>query len=184
MARSPRTEATPVRGDRPEMPAGYGVASPDAVGLPWSWAEERLDAARNYWIVTSSEAHGPAATPVWGAWVGGSVWFGSEPGSRRVRNLAGDPRAVVHLESGDEVVIVHGRGASAVPPSGERAAIDAAFARKYVDPVSGRPFDLAAAVPADQPLFRVRAERVLCWLEDDFVDSRTRFHFDPVAELR
>jgi hypothetical protein len=75
--------------------------------LEWTWATERLAAARNYWIVTSSADGGLHAAP-------------SRPLDRRRgglqhlagiaqgRNLAHDPRVVVHLESGDEVVIVEG----------------------------------------------------------------------------
>ena len=76
--------------------------------LPWSWAEKRLQAARNYWIVTTGADGEPSAAPVWGVWADGAVYFGTNPRSRKGRNLARDPRAVVHLESGDEVVILHG----------------------------------------------------------------------------
>jgi pyridoxine/pyridoxamine 5'-phosphate oxidase len=76
--------------------------------LEWTWATERLAAARNYWIVTSSVDGGPHAAPVWGLWIDDAVVFSTSPESRKGRDLAHDPRVVVHLESGNEVVIVEG----------------------------------------------------------------------------
>ena len=46
--------------------------------------------------------------PVWGAWVDGMFFFHSHPGTRKARNLAVNPAIVVHLECGDDVVIVEG----------------------------------------------------------------------------
>src|SRR5205814_2209208 len=80
---------------------GYGV--PDDAGgmLPWSWAEGRLASAHNYWVATAGP--GPHASPVWGLWQGGGFLFSCGQRSRKARDLAQDPRVVVHLESGDEV---------------------------------------------------------------------------------
>jgi len=38
----------------------------------------------------------------------GAVHFSTSPLSRKGLNLARDPRVVIHLDSGDEVVILHG----------------------------------------------------------------------------
>jgi len=42
----------PPRTDRPEMPGGYL----EEKRLPWAWAEQRLVAARNYWVATVTAA--------------------------------------------------------------------------------------------------------------------------------
>jgi len=92
------------------MPGSYGAA-PDSSGaqlLPWSWAEERLERARNYWLCTTRADGRPHAAPVWALWLDGVLWFSTDPASQKGRNLSRDPRAAVHLESGDDVVILEG----------------------------------------------------------------------------
>jgi nitroimidazol reductase NimA-like FMN-containing flavoprotein (pyridoxamine 5'-phosphate oxidase superfamily) len=76
--------------------------------LPWGWAEERLASSRNYWIATARAGGSPHAMPVWGVWIDDAVVFGTSARSRKGRNLTRDPRVVVHLESGDEVVVLEG----------------------------------------------------------------------------
>lgn len=91
------TRAEPVA-RRPRFPTGYGIATDDEGLLPWSWAEERLEKARNYWIATAGASGAPHAMPVWALWVDGAVVFSTSPESRKGRNLARDPRVAVHLE--------------------------------------------------------------------------------------
>jgi hypothetical protein len=93
---------------RPIMPDGYGVPENDDTVLPWSYVEEHMTSAKNYWIATASPAGKPSATPVWGAWVAGKLYFDGSPETRRGKNIAANPKVVVHLESGDEVVILEG----------------------------------------------------------------------------
>ena len=57
--------------DRPDMPEGYLGAAP----LPWSWAEEQLTDARNYWITTIGPTGRPHVRPVWGVWLDDTVQF-------------------------------------------------------------------------------------------------------------
>src|SRR5947208_2444549 len=78
---------------RPIMP-GYGIAGPaEGSGLlHWSWAVERLTAARNYWVASVWPDGRPHIMAVWGMWDDGTLWFTSSAGSRKVRNLTADPR--------------------------------------------------------------------------------------------
>ena len=96
--------------DRPRFHESYGIwAADEGAGLlAWEWATERLERAHNYWVATASEAGRPHAAPVWGLWQDGVFFFSTARGSRKGQNLAVNPFAVVHLESGDEVVIVEG----------------------------------------------------------------------------
>ena len=142
---------------RPRFP-GYGVPDDPAGLLDWSWADERLAGAHNYWVATA----GPHASPVWGLWQDGGLLFSCGRQSRKARALAEDPRIVVHLESGDDVVIVEG---VAEPVSATGADIDA-YAAKYdfrADPGEG--------------WYRVVPRRVLAWREADYPRSATRFDF-------
>ena len=137
---------------------GYGVPTgPDGM-LPWSWVEERLRAAHNYWAATA----GPHASPIWALWREDTFVFSCAATSRKARDLARDPRLVVHLESGAEVVIVEGE-ADQIAPTQE---ILAEYAEKY-GPVEAEIGNW----------YRVRPRRVLAWREDDYPRSATRFDF-------
>src|SRR3954468_22320223 len=103
------TEAHTPISSRPLMPDGYGVPEHDEGLLEWSWAVERLTAARNYWFCTTRPDGRPHAMPAWAAWVNGTLYFDGSPETRRGRNLAQNASIGVHLESGDEVVILEGR---------------------------------------------------------------------------
>ena len=100
---------------RPYAP-GYGIPSDPAGMLSWDRVEGHLTEARNYWVATVRPDGRPHVTPVWGLWVGEAFYFGAEPGSRKARNLVENPNVVVHLESGDDVVIVEGGWRSSSVP--------------------------------------------------------------------
>ncbi len=98
--------AEPAERGRPHAP-GYGIRT-DANGLlPWSFVEERMAAAHEYWVATVHPDGRPHLTPVWGLWVDGVFYFGSGPGTRKARNLAENPNVAVHPE-GEDVVILEG----------------------------------------------------------------------------
>lgn len=157
--------------DRPDLPAGYGIR-PAGEGrlVAWAEVEGRLAAARNFWLVTASLRGRPHVAPVWGLWRQGAFYFGTDPASRKGRNLAANPSVVVHLESGDEVVIVEGRArrldAEALEPG-----LDEAYHLKYGVPLAGN------------PVYRVEPTRAFAWTEADFPESATRWRFEqPGAE--
>lgn len=142
---------------RPSFP-GYGVPDGPEGMLPWTWAEERLAGSRNYWVATV----GPHASPVWGLWQDGGLLFSCGRQSRKARALAEDPRIVVHLESGDDVVIVEG----AVEPAVATDADVEAYECKYdyrPDPGEG--------------WYRVVPKRALAWREVEYPRSATRYDF-------
>ncbi len=102
-----RASLEPTRG-RPKLPDGYGVPDNDEGLLDWSWAVERLTTAKNYWFHTTRPDGRPHAMPAWAAWTDGALYFDGSPETRRAKNLAENPAIVIHLESGDEVVVVEG----------------------------------------------------------------------------
>ena len=130
--------------------------------LDWGWADQRLGAARNYWVVTAGADGAPSAAPVWGVWAEGAVYFGTNPRSRKGRNLARDPRLLIHLESGEEVVILHGEI--------ERCDLEESVADLYEAKYGYR--------PPGRELLRLRPRRALSWVETDYTKSATRFDFD------
>jgi hypothetical protein len=142
---------------RPSL-GGYGVPSDPEGMLPWSWVLERLVPAHNYWIATS----GPHASPIWALWGDDTLVFSCGAPSRKARELAADPRCVVHLESGAEVVIVEG--------DAERIDVTT----ELVDAYSAKYGHTEASAGV---WFRVRPRRILAWREDDYPRSATRFDF-------
>jgi nitroimidazol reductase NimA-like FMN-containing flavoprotein (pyridoxamine 5'-phosphate oxidase superfamily) len=153
--------------DRPQMPAGYGLASDDGGRLTREWAEERLTAARNYWLCTTRSDGRPHAMPVWGLWLDGAVFFSTDPDSTKGRNLAARPDVIVHLESGDEVVVVDGRAEYLAGPDLPAEFVDA-YDEKYGHRLNGSDPGFG--------FYRVHPARILAWRESDFPTSATRFN--------
>ena len=91
----------------------------------------RLRAAMTYWIATTRPDGRPHSMPVWGVWVDGALWFGT--GGQKIRNLAHQPWAVAHLESGEDVAIIEGP-VERLPFDDAPPAVAAAYGAKYVDP--------------------------------------------------
>ena len=117
---------------RPLMPAGYGVPETEAGVLDWSWAVERLEPALNYWFATTRPDGRPHTMPAWAVWLDGTLYFEGSPLTRRARNLAANPHVVVHLESGDDVVILEGEAGEVGKPDRALAErLSAAFTAKY-----------------------------------------------------
>jgi nitroimidazol reductase NimA-like FMN-containing flavoprotein (pyridoxamine 5'-phosphate oxidase superfamily) len=148
---------------------GYGVPESDDGMLPWSWATERLEQARNYWVATTRPDRRPHSMPVWGVWLEGAFFFGSGRNSAKTRNLAANPAIVVHLESGDETVILEGRA---------EPVLDTALERR-VDEVYGPKYDFTPDASGESdPWFVVRPRRAYAWTERDYPRSTTQFDFD------
>jgi Pyridoxamine 5'-phosphate oxidase len=169
MGSHPKTPAAPNPAATvgvPHMPAMYHGKKRDTF-LPWSHAEERLTRARNYWICTSRPDGRPHSAPVWGFWHEGALYFGTHRDSRKARNIAANTNVSVHLESGDDVVIVEGV-AEQVDPKALARQLDAVCKKKY---------GMAMTVFPESIAFRVRPRVVLAWTEKDFPNNSTRWEF-------
>jgi PPOX class probable F420-dependent enzyme len=142
----------------------------DAPGelLPWGEVARRLEETRNYWVVTVRADGRPHAMPVWGVWLEGALWFSTHPDSVKGRNIARDPRIVVHLESGDDVAIVEGRAERPVPADPLDRFVDA-YDAKYAIRI-----DIADRAMG---IFVVRPRSVAAWRERDYPRSATRWTF-------
>ena len=130
--------------------------------LPWDWAVERLERSRNYWICTTRPDGSPHAAPVWGLWWNDAVLFGTSPESRKGRNIERDPRVAIHLESGDEVVVLDGEI--------DRVPIDGSVADAYEAKYGFRP-------GTEGEWYSLRPKRAFAWLESDYPRTATRFDF-------
>ena len=150
------------------MPEGYGLKAVDEGSglLPWAHVEERLIGSRNYWICTSREGGRPHAMPVWGLWLDDAVFFSTDPESLKGRNIAARPDIVVHLESGDDVVIVEGTAARVTDAAALEGFADAYGVKYQMRPDPTNP---------DFGFYRVEPTVVLAWLESDFPGIATRW---------
>ena len=149
------------------MPAGYEQSGERL--LPWAFAEERLDAAENYWLATSRRSGAPHVTPVWGTWHLGSPYFTGIPTAAWARNVARSPSAAVHLESGTEVVIVEGvvEDLPSIDDPALAGPIVARWQEKYTRLVPD---------PVADGMYRLRARTVRAWTR--FPADATRWTFD------
>jgi len=145
---------------------GYRPEGTRRTPLPWSFAEKRLRGAHNYWVCSTRMGGRPHAAPVWGLWLDGAFYFSTDPASRKARNLARNGDAVVHLESGDEVVIVEGKA----KPCALTPELDRAYHRKYGMHLIG--------FPAPMVMLRVAPKLVMAWREKSFAASATRYWLD------
>ena len=154
----------------------YGVDTPSWEPLPWSWAIERLVPNRNYWVVTASSDGRPHALPVWGVWDVDTDRFGFScgPRSRKARNLAVNPRAVVAIDDTVECVSVEGT-ASAVTDDADQADWIDRYLAKY-SPLAP---DLSAEFLRANLLFELAPERAFAIIEreEEFSAQATRWVF-------
>ncbi len=155
--------------------AAYGVPDDLEGVLPWSWAEERLLASKNLWVVTASAAGRPHAMPVWGAWVPATSTFvfGCAPNSRKARNVAENPHVTVAVDDTEEVVVVEGTARTVVPDD-VGPALDAYVAKYYEDETE---WPEAKEFMAENLTLEVTPERAFGIIEDevDFSQRATKW---------
>jgi hypothetical protein len=163
-----RAEPAGLRVGLPHVPSLYGLKSRKQY-LPWSHARERLEGSRNYWICTTRPDGRPHSIPVWGFFVDDVLYFGTAKLSRKAKNLRQNAAVSIHLESGDDVVIVEGEAVE-VSPSDQLviAKLDGASKKKYKMPLM---------IMSESVLYAVRPRVVLSWTEKDFPNNATRWEF-------
>ncbi len=153
---------------RPAM-SGYGLSSDETGMLDWDWVSQRMAQARTYWIGSVTPDGRPHAAPVWGVWLEDRVYFSTGHTTRKGRNLLANPEVFVHLESGDEVVMVEGV-AETVTDASVVQRVAEIYAPKY---------NLPGALAEMQGglVFVVAPRFVWAWLEADFPTTATRWDF-------
>ena len=164
----PETEAkdSKPRASRPYAP-NYGIKGPNEGSglLPWSWAEERLQSCRNFYLTTASPNARPHIMPVWGLWLEGKFFFSSGKQSRKSKNLSANPRCAVATGNADEAVIVEGT-VSLIRDPDYRKRFEKAVEAKYSFNVE--PY-------ADEPVYVLTPEKAFGFVEKDFIGSATRW---------
>jgi hypothetical protein len=140
--------------------------------LDWADVAGLLAPHRNYWLGTTRSSGAPHTTPVWGVVVGTVFHLYTERRTVKARNIATDPRIVVHLESAEDVLIVHGIAVDLGDP--ERVpSVVAALAEKYSQP--GDAGYLPSGDPAFDVVYALRPTSALAWRLADFAASQRRW---------
>jgi len=158
----------------PQRPAmrNYGIATDDEGLLDWSWVSQQIKQSRNYWISTTRPDGRPHAAPVWGVVLDDVIYFGSGSTSVKGRNLSHNPQVVVHLESGDDCVIIEGEVFS-VGDASLLQRMASAYGKKYA-PFTPTPDELQSKTGS---AYGVAPHIVLAWKESDFPKTATRWVF-------
>jgi len=157
-------------------PVMFGAPTPAGELLPWSWARQRLVAARTYWIATTRPDGRPHCRPVWGVWLPNGFWFSTSSLARH--NLVTNPQITVHLDSGAEVVIVEGIATAATGIEALQAFL-AAYNVKYDWDAVAAADGVADSSGAAGPAYRVRPRVVFGW--DTDLRTATRWSFADSA---
>ena len=115
---------------RPKFPKGY-VDHPVSE-VPWEHVEKRLTESINYWMCSVYPNGRPHVVPRWGAFLDGKFYYDGSPETRHARNIEKNPNVTLHLESGNDVVIMEGTSQPASKPDRELAQrLSEAYCAKY-----------------------------------------------------
>jgi hypothetical protein len=159
MAGTSKRRASPPRATRPHIP-GYGLPTSRKGLLPWSHVAKRMKESQTYWLNTTDSDGRPHSVPVMGVWVEDRLWFGGGPEVRWARNLRANPLLAVHLESGENVVIMEGDARLANEPADLMDRVGRAYKPKY-------------GFEHPPPFWTIDPTLVLAWT--DFVKDPTRW---------
>ncbi len=140
--------------------------------VAWSAVAARLHAARNLWLATTAPDSAPHAVPVWGVMVGEVLHLFTSRTSRKARNVAAEPRVVVHLPDAEDVLLVEGTLRDVGSPA-EVPEVVAAFAAKYTAP--GDQAYLPGVDRGVDVVYALVPSRALAWQLTDFDNSHRRW---------
>ena len=159
---------------RPRFPDGYGF-TPETSHIPpdWQWVVAQIKGSRNYWICTASREAKPHAMPVWGVWGEDTLYFVTKRASKKARNLFENPQVVVHLESGDDVIVLEGAALELKNPS-KLEQVAKLYSEKYKGD---------EIYPDIECVFELQLQVIFSWLERDFHHTATRWTYSQNADL-
>lgn len=120
----------PIKITRPKFPPGY-VDNPTSE-VAWEHVAQQLTEAKNYWLCSVRPDGRPHVIPRWAVFVDRKVYYDGSPKTRHARNILENPHISLHLESGDQVIILEGTSQPAERPSPELAQkLAQAYKTKY-----------------------------------------------------
>ncbi|HUG33363.1 MAG TPA: pyridoxamine 5'-phosphate oxidase family protein [Anaerolineales bacterium] len=115
---------------RPTFPPGY-VDKP-ASFLTWDWVAAQLAESRHYWLCSVRADGRPHAVPRWGVFIEYTFYYDGSPETRHAQNIVKNPHVSLHLENGEQAIILDGTSEPAGRPSPELGMkLSKAYRRKY-----------------------------------------------------
>jgi len=161
----------PPRIVRPEFPPGY--ADNPASFLTWERVEAKLAESKNYWLCSVRPDGRPHTVPRWGVFLDNKFYYDGSPETRHAQNLAINPHVALHLESGDEAVILEGESHPASKPDPELAA---RLAEGYRAKYAAHGYSPEPTQWDNGGLFLFTPRQCLAWTV--FYENPTKFIFD------
>ena len=125
---------------------------------------ERLAHEEVIWLATVRLDGAPSVTPVWFLWEDGEFLIYSEPATPKVRNIEGNPRVSLHLNSdphGEDVVIIE--GTARIEPSRPGVADVPDYVAKYRAGIHRIGFTVASMTRDYSTPIVVAARRIRSW---------------------
>ena len=156
---------------RPKFPKGY-VDNPISE-VSWEHVEKRLTESINYWLCSVRPNRHPHVVPRWGVYLDGRFFYDGSPETRHARNIAENPNVTLHLENGNDVVIMYGISTPASKPDLELAQrLSEAFCAKY----TAEGYAPKPSQWDEGGLFVLTPRQCLAWTV--FFENPTKFVFD------
>jgi nitroimidazol reductase NimA-like FMN-containing flavoprotein (pyridoxamine 5'-phosphate oxidase superfamily) len=93
---------------RPKFPEKWHVPNDPKLWITWEHANDKLARETVYWVSTASHLGRPHAAPVWGIWKQNRFYFETALNSVKGRNLSSNQSVVVHVQDGNDTVILEG----------------------------------------------------------------------------
>src|SRR5688572_14444266 len=100
--------------ENPTFPEGYVIRF-SGRHVEWDTAMGWLADALHYWLATTRPDGTPHVVPRWGVWWDERFWYDGSPQTRHARNLVTNPACVLHLESGEQALILEGESRATGP---------------------------------------------------------------------
>ena len=125
-------------------------------------AEQRLRAEREIWITTVRRDGQPQSSPVGFLWDGAEFLILSRPDSPKVRNLTGNPRLALHLDtdrSGADSGVLTLEGVAALDRAAVGADESAAYLARYEDVLRAAELTAESFFAEYSAVIRVRPTR-------------------------
>lgn len=156
---------------RPKLPKGY-ADNPTAY-VDWKWVEAQLIEAKNYWLCSVRPDGRPHVVPRWGAFIDSKLYYDGSPETRHAQNIMENSQVSLHLESGNQVVIMDGSSRTAGKPAPE-------FARSLAEDIGGKYADQGYSPEPTQwdegGLYVFTPRQCIAWTS--FYENPTKFVFE------
>ena len=157
---------------RPQFPKGY-VDNP-ASYVDWSWVAAQLTDSKNYWLCSVRPDGRPHVIPRWAVYVDGRIYYDGSPETRHAQNIDTNPHVSVHLESGDQVVILEGISTPAGKPGLDLAnRLVKAYRKKY----AAQGYSPEPSQWDEGGLYVFTPSQCIAWTS--FTQDPTKFVFEP-----